>query len=51
MPHFKESGFLFSGTFFQFCPIFPDFETWHGVCSTTGAVKRPMDWVTTNKSL
>lgn len=51
MPPLKVSKFPFTGTFFEFCPFFPDFETWHGVCFTSRAVKRPMDWVTTNKSL
>jgi hypothetical protein len=51
MPHFKASGFLFSGTFFQFSYVFLVLKTWHGVCFSTRAVKRPMDWVTTNKSL
>jgi hypothetical protein len=51
MPPLKVSKFPFMGTFSEFCPVFPDFETWHGVCSTYRAVKRPMDWVTTNKSL
>jgi hypothetical protein len=51
MPTFKAIEFLDGGAFFQFCPIFSDFETWHEVCSATYAVKRPMDWVTTNKSL
>jgi hypothetical protein len=32
MPHFKASGFLFSGTFFQFFDFFPASKTWHGVC-------------------
>ena len=48
MPTFKAIEFLDGGAFFQFCPIFSDFETWHEVCSATYAVKRPMDWVTTN---
>ena len=51
MPPFKAGGSLFIGIFFDLFRFFLDKNTWHGVCSILSAVKRPMDWVTTNKSL
>ncbi len=51
MPTLKAIECLDGGAFFQFFDFFPASKTWHEVCSATYAVKRPMDWVTTNKSL
>jgi|GEM_PF-2872512 len=51
MPTRNRSFGQFVGTFFQLLSFFPQEKTWHGVCSILLAVKRPMDWVTTNKSL